>query len=53
MIPLTWYMSFELGRGALGLIDGIVLGTLAPFALLGLRYVYLHRRALNDIAETA
>ena len=44
MIPLTWYMSFEMGRGALGLIDGIV-RTLAPFTLLGLRYVYLHRRA--------
>lgn len=53
MIPLTWYMSFELGRGALGLIDGIVLGTLAPFTLLGLRYIYLHRRALKDITRTA
>ena len=52
MIPLTWYMSFEMGRGALGLIDGIVLGTLAPFTLLGLRYIYLHRRALKDIATT-
>ena len=53
MIPLTWYMSFEMGRGALGLIDGIVLGTLAPFTLLGLRYVYLHRRTLKDATTTA
>ncbi|MEC8247015.1 MAG: hypothetical protein VX019_03065 [Pseudomonadota bacterium] len=42
-----------MGRGALGLIDGIVLGTLSPFTLLGLRYVYLHRRTLKDATTTA
>ena len=42
MIPLTWYMSFEMGRGALGLIDGDCSGHAGTVSLLGLRYVYLH-----------
>ncbi|CAI8426186.1 MAG TPA: MATE family efflux transporter [Rhodobiaceae bacterium] len=48
MIPLTWYASFELGRGALGLIDGIIFGTLTPFTLLALRYVYLNRQSAPE-----
>ncbi len=44
MIPLTYALIFPLGRGALGLADGIVLGTFVPFALVIWRYRWLDKR---------
>jgi MATE family multidrug resistance protein len=45
MIPLTYALIFPLGRGALGLADGIVLGTFVPFALVIWRYRWLDKQA--------
>jgi MATE family multidrug resistance protein len=44
MIPLTYALIFPLGRGALGLADGIVLGTFVPFALVIWRYHWLDKK---------
>ncbi len=44
MIPLTYVLIFPLGRGAMGLADGVVLGTLVPFALMLIRYRWLDRK---------
>jgi MATE family multidrug resistance protein len=45
MIPLAYIMIFPLGRGAMGLADGVILGTLVPFVLVMWRYRQLDRRA--------
>jgi len=47
MIPLAYLFIFPLGRGAMGLADGVILGTFVPFVLVMLRYRYLDRRALQ------
>ena len=47
MIPLAYFFIFPLGRGAMGLADGVILGTFVPFVLVMLRYRYLDRRALQ------
>jgi MATE family multidrug resistance protein len=44
MIPLTYALIFPLGRGAMGLADGVVLGTFVPFTLMVLRYRWLDKR---------
>ena len=51
MIPLAYLFIFPLGRGAMGLADGVILGTFVPFILVMLRYRQLDRRALR--AQTA
>lgn len=51
MIPLAYLFIFPLGRGAMGLADGIILGTFVPFILVMLRYRQLDRRVLR--AQTA
>ena len=43
MIPVAWFASFQLGRGALGLVDAIIIGSAVPFVLLGLRHRRLDR----------
>ena len=48
MIPLAYVMIFPLGRGAMGLADGVILGTLVPFALVMLRYRALDRKAAQQ-----
>ena len=45
MIPLAYWMIFPLGRGAMGLADGVILGTFVPFALVMWRYRQLDKRA--------
>jgi MATE family multidrug resistance protein len=45
MIPLAYIMIFPLGRGAMGLADGVILGTFVPFVLVMWRYRQLDRRA--------
>ena len=47
MIPLAYFFIFPLGRGAMGLADGVIFGTFVPFVLVMLRYRYLDRRALQ------
>jgi len=44
MIPLAYIMIFPLGRGAMGLADGVILGTLVPFVMVIWRYRQLDRR---------
>ena len=44
MIPLAYLAIFTFGRGAMGLADGVVLGTFVPFAMVIWRYWYLDRR---------
>ena len=51
MIPLAYLFIFPLGRGAMGLADGVILGTFVPFILVMLRYRQLDRRVLR--AQTA
>lgn len=51
MIPLAYLFIFPLGRGAMGLADGVILGTFVPFILVMLRYRQLDRRAFR--AQTA
>ncbi len=41
MAPLSWYLAFELGRGAQGLFEGIFLGSAFVLALLALRFHWL------------
>jgi hypothetical protein len=41
-----------LGRGPMGLADGVFFGTLFPFVTLILRYVYLDRRARRDSRDS-
>jgi len=53
MIPLAYVMIFPLGRGAMGLADGVILGTLVPFALVMLRYRALDRKAAQQSALRA
>ena len=47
MIPLAYVMIFPLGRGAMGLADGVILGTFVPFILVMLRYRWLDKRQLS------
>lgn len=51
MIPLAYLFIFPLGRGAMGLADGVILGTFVPFILVMLRYRQLDRRVSR--AQTA
>ena len=51
MIPLAYVMIFPIGRGAMGLADGVILGTLVPFALVMLRYRALDRKAAQHMAH--
>ena len=51
MIPLAYLFIFPLGRGAMGLADGVILGTFVPFIMVMLRYRQLDRRVLR--AQTA
>lgn len=53
MIPLAYIMIFPLGRGAMGLADGVILGTFVPFMLVMWRYRQLDRRALKQEATQA
>ena len=53
MIPLAYLFIFPLGRGAMGLADGVILGTLVPFALVMLRYRALDRKAARQSASQA
>ena len=47
MMPLAYGMIFWAGRGALGLADGVILGTFVPFALVIWRYRMLDRQELR------
>ncbi len=51
MIPLAYLFIFPLGRGAMGLADGVILGTFVPFILVILRYRYLDRRDARQAAS--
>jgi MATE family multidrug resistance protein len=53
MIPLAYIMIFPLGRGAMGLADGVILGTFVPFMLVMWRYRQLDQRALKQEATQA
>ncbi len=44
MIPLAYVSIFIFDRGAMGLADAVVFGTLFPFAMLVGRYIYLDRQ---------
>lgn len=44
MMPLTYVLIFIFNRGAMGLADGVVFGTLFPFVMLVGRYLYLDRQ---------
>ena len=44
MIPLAYIAIFPLGRGAMGLADGVILGTFVPFAMVIWRYRQLDKR---------
>jgi hypothetical protein len=44
MMPLTYVSIFIFNRGAMGLADGVVFGTLFPFVMLVGRYLYLDRQ---------
>lgn len=52
MIPLAYLFIFPLGRGAMGLADGVILGTFVPFILVILRYRQLDRRVALDNKAT-
>lgn len=52
MMPLTYVSIYHLGRGPMGLADGVFFGTLFPFVTLILRYVYLDRRARRDSRDS-
>ena len=45
MIPLAYLAIFTFERGAMGLADGVILGTFVPFAMVIWRYRQLDRRA--------
>lgn len=44
MIPACWVLAFPLGRGAQGLLDGILIASLMSVGLLGWRFHVLARR---------
>ena len=53
MMPVTYIACFSLERGALGLIDGIVIGILLPFFVLLGRTAYLDCKAHPVSPQTA
>ena len=44
MVPLAWVLAFPLGRGAMGLVEGILVGCVCAVALLAIRFHRLSRR---------
>jgi MATE family multidrug resistance protein len=44
MIPAAWLFAFPLGRGALGLLEGILVASIVSVALLSARFLVLARR---------
>ena len=51
MIPLAWLLAFPLGRGAAGLIEGIIIASVVSLTLLAGRFQQLVRRDRLSIAS--
>ncbi len=41
MIPLSWWLAFELDHGVLGLVEGILIASIFSLALLSTRFQFL------------
>ncbi len=44
MVPASWVLAFPLGRGALGLLEGVLVASLVSVAVQSLRFAWLARR---------
>ena len=53
MMPATYIFMFVLERGAMGIVDGVLVGTLVPFILVALRYRWLDRQSLSQPAVSS
>jgi MATE family multidrug resistance protein len=41
MIPLSWWLAFELDHGVMGLVEGILIASIFSLALLSTRFQFL------------
>jgi multidrug resistance protein, MATE family len=46
-VPLSYYLGYLQGRGAIGIVLGLVAGLLAAAILLGLRFAWISHRTLS------
>jgi multidrug resistance protein, MATE family len=46
MLPAAWYFTFTLGRGTIGLFQGILVASVFSAFVLGLRFAVISRRGL-------
>lgn len=47
MLPLCWLLAFPLGRGAMGLMQGILVASIVSFTILSGRFWWLARRDIR------
>jgi Na+-driven multidrug efflux pump len=52
-MPATYIFMFVFERGAMGIVDGVLVGTLVPFILVALRYRWLDRQSLSQPAVSS
>ena len=53
MIPACWYLAFELDRGAIGLIEGIIAASIVSALLLSIRFWVISRATTKRATGTA
>jgi MATE family multidrug resistance protein len=46
-VPLSYYLGYLRGQGAIGIVLGLVAGLLAAAILLGLRFAWVSHRTLS------
>jgi len=52
MMPATYVFMFVFERGAMGIVDGVLVGTLVPFILVALRYRWLDKQRVSQPAAS-
>lgn len=53
MVPASWFLALPLGRGVLGLFEGILIASIVSVILLSLRFHHLSRRDLRLMEQPA